>query len=193
MKMGGLFSKSVPLEAWLDDRVVWITGASSGLGRALAIEAARRGARVALSARDVNKLEEVKRECLAVAPSSRKQQMAVLVRPLDMGAYEGPEFAAAAYEVVQALGGLDVLLLNAGVSTRSSARETALAVDVAVLSTNFLGPVALTKAALPYMRQVREDVLLEAKAVHGSFREPIFINTHVPPKQHRAGAAPASS
>jgi NAD(P)-dependent dehydrogenase (short-subunit alcohol dehydrogenase family) len=154
--MGGLFSSSsAGLEEWLDDRAVWITGASSGLGRALAIEAARRGARVALSARDVGKLEEVKRECLAAAPASAASGgVVMLVRPLDMGRYDGPEFAAAAAEVAKALGGLDVLISNAGVSTRSSARETALGVDVAVMGTNFFGPVALTKAALPYLRQV---------------------------------------
>ena len=163
MKMGGLFSSPVALDEWLDGRVVWITGASSGLGRALAIEAARRGARVALSARDVGKLEEVKRECLAVTPSPTASTSTstptsggrVLVRRLDMGAFEGPEFAQAAAEVRQALGGLDLLVNNAGVSTRSSARETALAVDVAVMGTNFFGPVALTKAALPFLRQVR--------------------------------------
>ena len=133
----------------------------------MAIEAARRGARVALSARDVGKLEEVSRECLAVAPpppppsssSSQGQgqgqghRVRVLVRRLDMGAFDGPEFAAAAAEVTRALGGLDLLISNAGVSTRSSAKETALSVDVSVMGTNFFGPVALTKAALPHLRQ----------------------------------------
>lgn len=176
MKMGGLlsfFSSSpAPLDDWLDGRVVWITGASSGLGRALAIEAARRGARVALSARDVGKLEEVSRECLAVAPPpppppspsssqghGQGQRVRVLVRRLDMAAFDGPEFAGAAAEVTRALGGLDLLINNAGVSTRSSAKETALSVDVSVMGTNFFGPMALTKAALPHLRQVSSGLL----------------------------------
>lgn len=88
----------------------------------MAIEAARRGARVVLSARSVGKLEEVKKECLAVAPplsssSSPSTTMRVLVQPLDMAQYNDKDnsFAAAVAHVTQTMGGLDILINNAGV------------------------------------------------------------------------------
>lgn len=158
--MGNLlsFASGPSLDTFLDGKIIWITGASSGLGRAMAIEAARRGAHVVLSARSLGKLEEVKKECLAVAPllsSSSSTSTRVLVQPLDMAQYNDLDnsFAAAVAHVTQTMGGLDILINNAGVSTRSSAADTTLAVDLSVMATNFFGPMALTKLTLPLLRQ----------------------------------------
>lgn len=156
--MGNLFSFSSgpSLDTFLDGKIVWITGASSGLGRAMAIEAARRGALVVLSARSVSKLEDVKKECLAVTPpSSSATSTRVLVQPFDMAQYNDKDnsFASAVAHVTQTMGGLDILINNAGVSTRSSAADTSLSVDLSVMATNFFGPMALTKLALPLLRQ----------------------------------------
>ena len=144
--MGNLLSSGPSLDAFLAGKTVWITGASSGLGKALALECSKRGAKVVLSARSVDKLEAVKAECLAAGAPQ------VLVKPLDMAQYDGASFAAAAADVARTLG-LDLLVNNAGVSTRSSAAETTVAVDVSVMATNFFGPMALTKVCLPLLRQ----------------------------------------
>ncbi|EWM24961.1 short-chain dehydrogenase reductase sdr [Nannochloropsis gaditana] len=168
--MGNLlsFSSGPSIDNFLDGKVVWITGASSGLGKAMAIEAARRGARVILSARSIDKLKNVEQECLAVSPlktsnasrsarsrcsSSDAPSATVLVHPLDMLRYDDGSFDAAIALVLSTMGGLDILVNNAGVSTRSSAEETSLSVDQSVMATNFFGPVALTKAALCLLRQ----------------------------------------
>ena len=123
-----------------DERKVWITGASSGIGEALARVLDRRGARLVLSARRSERLEAVK------ASLTRPQEHRVL--PLDVTATD-----RAAEHVAEALTGgpVDVLVHGAGISQRSRAAETELAVDRRLMEVNFFGAVALTKAVLPSM------------------------------------------
>jgi dehydrogenase/reductase SDR family protein 7B len=122
------------------ERVVWITGASSGLGRALALELSSRGARLILSSRSETLLEEVRAACRGTA---------AWVLPLDLEAVD--ELAAKAEQVLQRFGRIDVLIHNAGISQRSTAADSSLAVVRRIMATNFLGPVALNSAVLPYM------------------------------------------
>lgn len=126
----------------LDGRVVWITGASAGIGAALARAAAARGARLILSARRREQLEAVRAGC--ADPGAH------LVLPLDLAVPDTLE--AAAREALAAAGGIDVLVHNGGVSQRSLARDTALAVDRRIMEIDYFGAVALTKAVLPSMR-----------------------------------------
>lgn len=120
-------------------KVVWITGASSGIGRGLALAFGRAGARLILSARDAGALEEVARETGAEAS----------VLPLDLtNLAELPRVAARA---VEAFGGVDIMVHNAGVAVRDRAANLSLEVHERVLRTNYLGPVVLTQALLPSM------------------------------------------
>lgn len=125
----------------LTDRVVWITGASAGIGAALARRCANRGARLVLSARRADRLEAVRDAC--ARPGDH------LVVPLDLLAPE--TFPEAAARVEAAFGRVDVLVHNGGVSQRSLAAETDLSVVRRIMETNFYGTVALTKAVLPSM------------------------------------------
>lgn len=121
-------------------KTVWITGASSGLGEALAHRFARLGARLLLSARRVDKLHDVAR-----ASGARD----VEVLPLDLA-----EFASLPDKVEQALtrfGRIDVMVHNAGVGQRALVTESTFEVDRQLMDVNFLGPLALTKAVLPSM------------------------------------------
>ena len=127
----------------LAGKVVWITGASAGIGAAVARAAAARGARLILSARREDQLEAVRATC--------RDPDAHLVLPLDLAAPD--TFAAAVAEVLAARGAIDVLIHNGGVSQRSLARDTALEVDRRIMAVNFFGAVALTKAVLPAMRE----------------------------------------
>lgn len=125
----------------LQGAVVWLTGASSGIGAALAEVLASRGARVALSAR---REEQLARVCDRLARPEDH-----LVLPLDATAID--RFGEAHARVREGLGPVDVLLLNAGIGQRSYALETRLEVDRRIVEVDFFGPVALTKEVLPSM------------------------------------------
>jgi dehydrogenase/reductase SDR family protein 7 len=123
-------------------KVVWITGASSGIGEALAYAFARSGAKLVLSARRASELIRVKENCKMNVDD-------VLVLPLDIEHTE--TFAPALQTVLNRFGTIDVLVNNAGISQRSLVKETPLAVDKRLMDVNYLGTVALTKTVLPTM------------------------------------------
>lgn len=120
-------------------RVVWVTGASSGIGRAMALACLSRGDRVVLSARRREALE-------AVAIESGRAESARIV-PLDQD--DLPGAAASARAAWAAFGQLDVVILNGGLSQRSLALDTAVDVDVRLMRVNYLANVAMVKAILP--------------------------------------------
>ncbi|HEU5042481.1 MAG TPA: SDR family NAD(P)-dependent oxidoreductase [Gemmatimonadales bacterium] len=120
-------------------KVVWITGASSGIGRALALAFGRAGARLILSARGAQALEGVARESGAEAQ----------ILPLDLN--ELAELPAAARRALGLYGRVDIMVHNAGVAVRERAIATSLEVHERVLRTNYLGPVVLTRTILPSM------------------------------------------
>lgn len=122
-------------------KVVWITGASSGIGEALAHAYSRRGAQLVLSARSAAKLEQVRNAC--ADPEKHR------VVPLDLSQPASIEQACG--QVLGGGGRVDILLNNGGISQRSLAAEATLDVDRAIMETNFFGTVALTKAVLPSM------------------------------------------
>src|SRR5512139_367456 len=111
-------------------KVVWITGASSGIGRALALAFGRAGARLILSARTREALEAVARD--SGAPETR-------VLPLDLTNLA--ELSAAAASALECFGGVDIMVHNAGVAVRDRAANISLEVHERVLRTNYLGPV----------------------------------------------------
>jgi len=120
--------------------VIWITGASSGIGEASAKEFSKRGYSVIISARKEQELNRVKSEC--ADPS------AVRVLPLDLT--EIQSFEAKVQQAIGLFGQVDLMLHNGGISQRSLIRETGLDVDRKLMEVNFFGTVALTKALLPH-------------------------------------------
>jgi len=122
-------------------QIVWLTGASSGIGEALAFAFARAGARLVLSSRRRDELEGVRRRCERADDH--------LVVPLDLT--ESATFPAVVVEVLARCGHVDVLINNGGVSQRALAMDAAPAVERALMEVNYFGPVALTKAVLPSM------------------------------------------
>lgn len=131
----------------LRDKVVWVTGASAGIGAALARAFAGGGAKLVLSARRAPQLEAVKAECEAAGAAG------VLSLPLDLERVETHRDAVDS--VVTHFGHIDVLVNNAGISQRSLGAETALEVDRKLMEVNYLGTVSLTKAVLPVMLRQR--------------------------------------
>ena len=147
----------------LDGKVVWITGASSGIGEALAYAFARRGARLVLSARNEPRLLAVLAAC------AHPERHTVLPLDLADGATLGPAVAAA----LARCGQVDVLVHNGGVSQRSLAKDTETAVDRRILETNFFGAVALTKALLPAMLARKSGRFVVISSLVGKFGTPL--------------------
>jgi dehydrogenase/reductase SDR family member 7B len=123
----------------LAGKTVWITGASGGIGEALAMRAAQRGARLVLTARREAELQRVRAAC------PRPDDVAVL--PADLAAIDDPQ--ALATRAQAAFGPIDVLVNNAGISQRTSLLDTSLEAYRRLFEIDFFAPVVLTKALAP--------------------------------------------
>lgn len=137
---------------------VWITGASSGIGEALAIAFAKEGAHVILSAR---REEELKR----VAALCGEGNTTIL--PLDLAATSGIEELT--QTLLSKLGHIDVLVNNGGISQRELAVETPLEVDRKIMEVNFFGQIALTKSVLPGMLKRKSGHIVVISSIAGKF------------------------
>ena len=126
-------------------RRIILTGASEGIGRALAVELAARGARLALAARDRQRLESLAQECRARGGEAR-------ALPTDVTSQPDCEWLV--NETVAAFGGVDVLIHNAGITmwSRFDALKD-LSIFERVMEVNYFAPVRLTALALPHLRQ----------------------------------------
>ena len=147
--------------SYFNNKVVWITGASSGIGRALAIEFSNQGARCILSARSEDKLEETNRLCIA----SEKN----MVLPLDVTNEQKIEYAV---KKVLDLGSIDILINNAGVSQRSKVEETEMHVYRSLMEVNFFGVVKLTKTLLPHMIENGQGSIVTISSIAGKVGPP---------------------
>lgn len=146
------------------DNVAWITGASSGIGEALACALAREGAIPVLSARRADELERVRGRCLELgAPDA-------LVLPLDVADAAAMPPAAAA--VRARFGRIDTLINNAGVSQRSLCVDTDMAVYRKLFEVDVLGQIALTKTVLPVMLEQGSGHIAVTSSVAGKVGAP---------------------
>lgn len=145
------------------DQVVWITGASSGIGEALALEFSRYGARVVLSARREDELERVRQKL--VWPENH------LVLPLDVS--DESAFAPALEAVMTRYGRLDALVCNSGISQRSLVRETDMAVDHRVMAVNYFGAIAHAKTVLPGFRDAGGGRIVVISSLVGELPTPL--------------------
>jgi short-subunit dehydrogenase len=143
-------------------QVVWITGASSGIGEASAFAFAHEGARLVLSSRRTAELERVRRAC------ARPNEHVVL--PLDLT--RGETFSAAVAAVLAQCGRIDVLVNNGGVSQRALAVDATETVERALRAVDYFGPVALTKSVLPAMRARRAGHIVVVSSVMGYLGTP---------------------
>lgn len=145
----------------IQGKVAWITGASSGIGEALANELFSEGASVILTARSVEKLEKIK------ARFDSLEQGRCFVVPCDLSQSDSIERAIK--EVNKQPGRVDILINNAGVSQRSLALETSLKTDRELFEVNFFGAVALTKAMVPGMISRGEGHVAVISSMAGKF------------------------
>lgn len=127
--------------SYYKNKVVWITGASSGIGKQLALDLSAQGALLILSSRNISSLEEVKAQC--------KHPENISVYTLDLAHTDALKDVAES--VHRDYGPVDILINNGGISQRSLAVETDISVDRKIMEVDYLGTVALTKGLLPYM------------------------------------------
>ncbi len=142
---------------------VWITGASSGIGQALALEMARAGARLLLSARRLDRLEETAARCRALGARA-------MILPLDLARTDG--LADAAAEAEARAGQIDMLLNVAGVGQRGLALDTDLKVAKRILDVDFWGAVGLTRALAPGMVRRGAGQIVVVSSLLGKFGAP---------------------
>lgn len=145
-------------------KVIWLTGASSGIGEALAYELASKGARLILSARRKDELERVKGNC------GIERQADIRILPLDLTATSTLQLCADA--AVQFFGQVDILINNGGISQRSFAKDTLIEVDRKIMEVNFFGTIAVTKHLLPHFLQRRSGHIVTVSSVTGIFGTP---------------------
>lgn len=149
------------MSTYFQNKIIWITGASSGIGEALTKQLDKAGATLILSSR---KQDELQRVLLTL---SNKQS---IILPLDLGNYALFEQKAA--WVIEKFGRIDILINNGGISQRSLAIETSIAVDQQIMQVNFMGTVALTKAVLPYMLKQGSGHIVTVSSVTGIYGTP---------------------
>lgn len=146
--------------SFFKDKVIWITGASSGIGEALALQLAKQEARLILSAR---REDELKR----VAALSKLPELDVMVIPFDLK--ETSNASALAAQVINKFGRIDVLINNGGMSQRAEAEKTPIEIDRELMEVNYFAHVNLTKAVYPYMKRQKSGHVIVISSVAGKF------------------------
>ena len=122
---------------------VWITGASSGIGEACAYRYAEEGARLVLTSSSVNRLEPVAARCRELGATE------VSILPYDLTCLDGIE--ALTDKAWDAMKGIDIVMLNAGISQRTNVEDTSMEMVRKIMEINFFAPVAIAKCLLPKM------------------------------------------
>jgi len=145
------------------NKIVWITGASSGIGEALAYEFATKGANLVLSARRESELQRVAQACEVHGGS-------FLVLPFDMIDLASHESQVG--KVIQTFGRIDVLVLNAGVSQRSFVVDTQFDVYRRLFEINFFSIVHLVQQVIPIFQQQKAGIFVPIASVAGRISTP---------------------
>lgn len=149
-----------------DNKVIWITGASSGLGRELAIALANFNVSLILSSRQEDKLIETR--LLANLPPER-----CFIVPMDLTQVKEEQIQVIGEQIAVKFGKLDLLIHNASLSQRSLAHETINDVDRKIMETNFFGPIKLTKAILPTLMKSSQPQIVVISSLAGKFGVPL--------------------
>ncbi|OWF35754.1 dehydrogenase/reductase SDR family member 7-like [Mizuhopecten yessoensis] len=151
----------------LKGKVVWVTGASSGIGEAVTLKLASAGCRLVLSARREDKLQTLKQQCVERGYGAPGDY---LVLPLDLLAYDSHK--GLVETVLKYFKKIDCLVNNAGRSQRALISRTSFEVDQQMLAVNTLGPISLTKAVLPVFIQQNSGQVVVTSSLAGKIGAP---------------------
>ena len=141
------------------DKIVWITGASSGIGAEMAKQFNAQGAKVVLSARNVDRLRGV--QTMLSVPGH------AMLLPLDLA--NNTDYSDLVSKVLTQFGRIDFLINNGGLSQRGEASKTDISIDREIMEINYFGTVALTKAVLPIMQKQKSGHIVVVSSIAGNF------------------------
>lgn len=144
------------------DKIIWITGASSGIGEALAKTLSIKGCKLILSSRREKALEDVRNDC--------NQSSDIQVLPFDLADYT--EMEKVVEKALSFYGTVDILINNGGISQRSLIADTDISVDKKLMEIDYLGTVALSKALLPHFIEKQAGYYVTVTSLMGKFSSP---------------------
>ncbi len=144
----------------LQNKVIWITGASSGIGEALVYECAKQNAKIILSARRESEL-------VRVAKTANLNSSNSLILPFDLS--DTSQVKELAQQVVSTFGRIDILINNGGQSQRAEAIDTASETERTLFEINFFSAVNLSKAVLPFMLKNKSGKIVVISSIAGKF------------------------
>lgn len=147
------------------NKVIWITGASSGIGEACAYRFAQEGSTLILTALEEELLSHVQEKCILLGAT------AVTILPFDLARIE--EVESLANKALQQYGRIDILYNNAGISQRSATLETDMSVIRKIMDINYYAAVILTKTILPQMISNGGGQLVVTTSIAGKFGFPL--------------------
>ncbi len=146
----------------IDEKIVWITGASSGIGEALAYQLDQQNCKLILSSRNEMELRRVRENC------NNKNNIETLVLDLsDFSSMNGKVKTAMSF-----FGSIDILINNGGISQRSLIIDTDFDVHKKLIDVNYLGTVALSTALLPEFVKQKGGKFVTVSSLMGKFGSP---------------------
>jgi short-subunit dehydrogenase len=147
-----------------ENKTIWITGASSGIGEACAYLLAKEKANLILTALEADKLAEVREKCIELGGQCE-------ILPYDLSDTDGLD--ALVGKALGLFGRVDIMYNNAGISQRAKAGDTLFEVDKKIMDVNFFAPVKMTKLLLPQMIQNGGGTFVTTTSISGRFGFPL--------------------
>lgn len=151
------------LSATFRQKKIWITGASSGIGEALAHAFHKAGAKLILSARREDELKRIQGQCGG--------ESSTRILPLDLT--QAAELSDKTRLALNMFDGIDILVQNAGITQRSLVKDTDPSVYRTLMELNYFAPVSLTKAVLPSMLEKKSGHFVVISSLVGKFGTPL--------------------
>jgi len=146
------------------NRLVWITGASSGIGKELALQLAEEGAHLIISSNDAQELSHVADECREFTSFCQEY-------PFDLSNPE--EVKTTAETIVNTYDQIYLLINNGGISQRSLVKDTPVEIDRKIMEIDYFSYVILTKTVLPGMIEAGEGFIAATSSISGKFGFPL--------------------
>jgi len=145
-----------------ENKVIWITGASSGIGKALAMELSKNNCQLILSSRREKELNDVRSQC------ARPENVEIVT--LDLADYTNMSLVV--NKAISQFGHIDLLINNGGISQRSPIIETTIDVDKKLMEVDYLGTIGLSKAILPHFIERQSGHFVVVSSLMGKFSSP---------------------